>query len=89
MLKFSLEISVFSKFTLRFLKFFSYKLHKVTLMITRPALCPAGSTFWNKTPKSQLPINQISSSFFAPHLLASLKATECSTGPSAGPIYQD
>ncbi len=40
-----------------------------TLMITWPALCPAGSTFWNKTPKSQFPINRISSSFFAPHLL--------------------
>ncbi len=54
-------------------------------MITRPALCPAGSTFWNKTPESQLPINRISSSFFfAPHLLASLKAIECSTGPSIG-----
>ncbi len=34
------------------------------IMITRPTLCPAGSTFWNKTPKSRLPINQISSSFF-------------------------
>ncbi len=34
------------------------------LMITWPALCPAGSTFWNKTPKSQLPFNRISSSFF-------------------------
>ncbi len=33
-------------------------------MITWPALCPAGSTFWNKTPKSQLPINWISSSIF-------------------------
>ncbi len=51
-------------------------------MITQPALCPAGSTFWNKTPKSQLPINQISSSFFALHLLASLNAIESSTGPS-------
>ncbi len=36
-------------------------------MITRSALCPPGSTFWNKTPKSRLPINQISSSFFGPH----------------------
>ncbi len=27
-------------------------------------LHPAGSTFWNKTPKSQLPINRISSFFF-------------------------
>ncbi len=51
-------------------------------MINRLALCPAGSTFWNKTPKSQLLINRISSSFFAPHLLASLKAIECSTGLS-------
>ncbi len=51
-------------------------------MITRPALCPAGSTFWNKTPKSQLLINRISSSFFVPHLLASLKAIEYSTAPS-------
>ncbi len=59
------------------------------LMITRPALYPAGSTFWNKTPKSQLPINRISSSFFASHLLASLKAIECSTGPSVGSIYQN
>ncbi len=33
-------------------------------MITWPALCPAGSTFWNKTSRSQLPINRISSSFF-------------------------
>ncbi len=33
-------------------------------MITGPSLCPAGSTFWNKTPKSQFPINRISSSFF-------------------------
>ncbi len=36
----------------------------IVLMITRPALCPAGSTSWNKTSKSQLPINRISSSFF-------------------------
>ncbi len=45
---------------------------------------PAGSTFWNKIPKSQLPINRISSSFFfVSHLLASLKAIiECSVGPS-------
>ncbi len=51
-------------------------------MITQPALCPTGSTFWNKTPKSQFPMNRISSSFFfAPHLPASLKAIECSTGP--------
>ncbi len=50
-------------------------------MITWPALCPAGNTFWNKIPKSWLPIYRISSSFFALHLLASLKATECSTGP--------
>ncbi len=35
-----------------------------TLMTTRPALCPAGSTFWNKTPKSQLPIYRISFCFF-------------------------
>ncbi len=43
-----------------------YDLHILCInsMITRPALCPAGSTFWNKTPKSQLPINRISSSFF-------------------------
>ncbi len=34
------------------------------IMITWPALCPAGSTFWNKTTKSQLPINRISSSLF-------------------------
>ncbi len=34
-------------------------------MITRPALCPAGSTFWNKVPKSQLPYNRISSFFCA------------------------
>ncbi len=54
-------------------------------MVTRPALCPARSTFWNKTPKSQLPINRISSSFFfVPHLLATLKAIECGTGPSGG-----
>ncbi len=52
------------------------------LMITWPALCPARSTPWNKTPESQLPINRISSSFFAPYLLASLKAIECSTGLS-------
>ncbi len=51
-------------------------------MITRPALCPAGSPCWNKTPKSQLPINGIHHLLFAPHLLASLKAVECSTGPS-------
>ncbi len=34
------------------------------LMVTRPALCIAGSTFWNKILKSQLPINRISLSFF-------------------------
>ncbi len=51
-------------------------------MITRPALCPAGSTFWIKTSKSQLPINRISSYFFALHPLALLKAIECSTAPS-------
>ncbi len=49
----------------------------------------SGSTFWNKTPKSQLSINRISSFFFfAPHLLASLKAIECSTGPFVGPILE-
>ncbi len=53
------------------------------LMITRPALCPVGSPFWNKTPKFQLPINRIYHIFLAPHLLASLKAIECSTGPSS------
>ncbi len=34
------------------------------LMITWPALCPAESTSWNKTPKSQLPVNRISSPIF-------------------------
>ncbi len=58
-------------------------------MITWPALCPARITFWNQTPKSQLPINRISLSFFALHLLASLKAIKCITGPSVGPIYQN
>ncbi len=63
--------------------------HHPHWMITWPALCPAGSTFWNKTRKSQLPINRISSFFFVPYLLASLKAVECSTGPSIGPIHQN
>ncbi len=36
----------------------------VKLMINWPALCLAGSTFWNKTSKSQLPINRISLVFF-------------------------
>ncbi len=67
-----------------------YVQHNGTIMITWPAICPARSTFWNKTPKSQLPINRISSSFFAPHLSALLKAIlECSTGSSSGPIYQN
>ncbi len=45
------------------IKFFG-KLSEISLMITWPALCPAGSTFCNKIPKSQLLVSQISSSFF-------------------------
>ncbi len=57
---------------------------KLILMITWPALCPAGSTFWNKTPKSQLPINRVSSSFFC---LTSTGITE-SNRMQYGPFHR-
>ncbi len=68
-------------FSMQWRNFWSWT---IVLMITRPALCPTESTFWNKTPKSQLTINRILSSFFLrPIYLASLKAVECSMGPSS------
>ncbi len=36
----------------RLLKLAIFVYSQRTIMITWPALCPAGSTFWNKTPKS-------------------------------------